>query len=120
VEGAAKIYVRLSGGKGSYANIHAGDPRSDLAVLRLLDSSVFPVPFLRPASSQLRKGQLILTMTNPFAPGFRDASPRASWGIISNLRQKLPQGSAQTEQDKWTLNQLGTLLQIDRSLPIGS
>jgi len=120
IEGAAKIYIRLPGGKGSYANIHAGDIRSDLAVLRLVDSSILPVPFLRPTSSQVRKGQLILTMINPFAPGFRDASPRASWGIISNLHQKLPQNSSPWEQDKWTLHQLATLIQIDRSLPMGS
>ncbi len=120
VEGTAKIYVRLPGGKGSYANIHAGDIRSDLAMLRLVDSSLLPVPFLRPTSSQVRKGQLILTMTNPFAPGFRNASPRASWGIVNNLHQKLPQKSTPTEQDKWTFNQVGTFIQIDRSLPMGS
>jgi serine protease Do len=120
VEGASKIYVRLPGGKGSFANIHAGDARCDLAVLRLIDSSILPVPFLRPTSGQVRKGQLILTMTNAFAPGFRDASPRAAWGIISNLHQKLPKSSSPWEQDKWTLHQLGTLIQIDRSLPIGS
>src|SRR5438132_4222275 len=88
VQDAAKIYVRLPGGKGSYANIHAGDSRCDLAVLRLLDSSLAPLPFLRPGNGQVQKGQLILTLANPFAPGFRDASPRAGWGIISNLRQK--------------------------------
>jgi serine protease Do len=119
VEGASKIYVRLPGGKGSFANIHAGDARCDLAVLRLLDSSILPVLFLRPTSGQVRKGQLILTMTNAFAPGFRDTSPSAAWGIISNLHQKLPQNSSPREQD-WTLNQLGTFIQIDRSLPIGS
>src|SRR5262249_9397236 len=39
VKNATKIYVRLPGGgrRGSWANIHASDPRSDLAVLKLLD-----------------------------------------------------------------------------------
>jgi serine protease Do len=59
-------------------------------------------------------------MTNAFAPGFRDANPHAAWGIISNLHQKLPQNSSTREQDNWTVNQLGTFIQIDRSLPIGS
>src|SRR5205085_761100 len=37
VKHATKVYVRFSGGRGSWANIHSADPRSDLAVLRLLD-----------------------------------------------------------------------------------
>src|SRR5260370_39264947 len=37
VREATKIYVRVAGGKGSYADIYAADPRSALAVLRLLD-----------------------------------------------------------------------------------
>src|SRR5262245_47088945 len=37
VRGATKVYVRLPGNRGSYADIHACDPRSDLAVLKLLD-----------------------------------------------------------------------------------
>jgi len=43
VRDATKVYVRLPGKKGSYADIHAADPRSDLAVLRLLDPSVGPL-----------------------------------------------------------------------------
>jgi serine protease Do len=120
VRDAAKIYVRHPGGKGSYANIYAGDARSDLAVLRLLDSKAQPVPFLRPGNGQVRKGQLILTLTNPYAPGFRDASPRASWGIVSNLRQKNPHRPLLQELDRWTLHHYGTLIQTDRSLPVGS
>ena len=36
VAGATKIHVFLPGGVGSYADIHAADARSDLAVLKLL------------------------------------------------------------------------------------
>jgi serine protease Do len=120
VRDATKIYVRLPGGKGSYANIHSGDSRSDLAVLRLLDSSVLPLPHLRPSGSEVRKGQLILTMVNPFAPGFRHAKPRASWGIVSNLRQKPPPKLKREDQATMPLYHFGTLIQSDRSLPIGS
>src|SRR5262245_3799447 len=35
VRNATKVFVRLPGGKESWADIHASDPRSDLAVLRL-------------------------------------------------------------------------------------
>src|SRR5262249_8500821 len=37
VRNAPKIFIRLPGGAGSWADIHASDPRSDLAVLRLLE-----------------------------------------------------------------------------------
>lgn len=37
IEGATKVYVRTAAGTGSYADIHAADARSDLAVLKLLD-----------------------------------------------------------------------------------
>ena len=34
IHDATKIYVRLPGGRGSWADVHAADPRSDLAVFR--------------------------------------------------------------------------------------
>src|SRR5207249_3082413 len=37
VRNATRVYVRVPGGRGSWADIHAADPRSDLAVLKLLD-----------------------------------------------------------------------------------
>lgn len=56
VKDAVKIYVRFPGGKGSYADIHALDGRSDLAVLRLIEK----VPDLKPLkigdASNLKKG----------------------------------------------------------------
>ena len=45
VHNAAKIYVRLPGGHGNWADIHAADPRSGLAVLKLLD--MVPDPRLK-------------------------------------------------------------------------
>ena len=33
------------------------------------------------------RGQFVLSIANPYAAGFRDGQPSASWGIISNLRQ---------------------------------
>src|SRR5207253_5161210 len=79
VRDATKVYVRLPGGKGSYADIHAADPRSDLAVLKLLDPQVRPAALKLGDGSRLRKGQFILSLANPFAAGFRDGSPSASW-----------------------------------------
>jgi serine protease Do len=124
VQGAAKVYVRLPGGRGSYADIHALDPRSDLAVLRLLA----PLTDLRPIAlgdgGKVRKGQFVIALANPFAAGFRDGSPSASWGIVSNLRRRAPGNPSEmlyneTERAKITLHHFGTLIQTDARLNLG-
>jgi serine protease Do len=119
VRGATKIYVRLPGNRGSYADIYAGDPRSDLAVLKLID----PVPDLKALKfgdgGKVRKGQFVLTLSNPFAAGFRDGSPSASWGIVSNLRRRAPGPTNETDRGKLTLHHYGTLIQTDTRLTLG-
>src|SRR5260370_33414738 len=72
VRDATKIFVRLPGKTGWYANIHAADERSDLAVLKLIDLQQ-KLPALPVGDgSTLRKGQFILALANPFEAGFRD------------------------------------------------
>jgi serine protease Do len=122
VRKAAKIYVRLPGNRGSWADIHAADPRSDLAVLRLLD----PVPNLKALKlgdgSKLRKGDFLLSLSNPFAAGFRDGSPSASWGIVSNLRRRstgLLSEMDHSDRSRLPLHCFGTLLQTDTRLNLG-
>src|SRR5262249_40067309 len=67
---------------------------------------------------KVRKGQFVLSLANPFAAGFRDGSPSASWGIISNLRRRAP--TQQKEEDRTkTLHHYGTLLQTDARLHLG-
>src|SRR5262249_15225794 len=97
VRDATKVYVRLPGDKGSYANILAADPRSDLAVLRLINPRLQVQP-LHFGDGALRKGQLVLSLANPFAAGFRDGSPSASWGIVSNLRRRSPGAPREDER----------------------
>lgn len=121
VRDATKIYVRLPGGRGSYADIHAADYRSDLAVLRLLDVKT-PLKAIKLGDGgKVRKGQLVLSIANPFAAGFRDGSPSASWGIVSNLRQKYPGPTKEEDRSKPTpiLHQYGTLIQTDARLNLG-
>jgi S1-C subfamily serine protease len=119
VRRATKIYVRLPGRRGSWADIHASDPRSDLAVLRLLER----VPDLRPLKigdgSKLRKGSFVLSLSNPFAAGFRDGSPSASWGIVSNLRRRSSGQTSEMDRNRGTLHQYGTLIQTDTRLNVG-
>jgi serine protease Do len=118
VSEAAKIFVRLPDGTGSYADIHAADPRSDLAVLRLLA----PHPRLKVISfgdgSKCARGQFILSIANPYAAGFRDGKPSASWGIISNLRRHAPAEPSEVLRAK-TLDKYGILLQMDARLNLG-
>jgi S1-C subfamily serine protease len=119
VRNATKIFVRLPGDKGSYADIHAADPRSDLAVLKLIE----PVGKLKAIKlgdgGKARKGQWVLSLANPFAAGFRDGAPSASWGIISNVRRR-PAGSPnELDRINKSLYQHGILIQSDVKLNVG-
>lgn len=118
VRDAAKIYVRLPGDKGSYADIHAADSRSDLAVLKLIKPPAGLRAIKIGQGGKVKKGQWVLTLANPFAAGFRDGSPSASWGIISNLRRRAPGNPDETNRPK-TLHHYGTLIQTDARLNLG-
>ncbi len=143
VRNATKIYVRLppspplprnggreeadptsrSASRGSWADIHAFDPRSDLAVLRLIDR----VPNLQALKlgdgSKLRKGDFVLSLSNPFAAGFHDGSPSASWGIVSNLRRRatgaLSDVPSVDRNAKLPLYCFNTLIQTDTRMNLG-
>ncbi len=118
VRDATKIYVRLPGDKAGYAAIHAADQRSDLAVLQL-PKHLLPVKALKMGDGgKVRKGQFVLSLANPFASGFRDGSPSASWGILSNIRRRGPGNPREDERVK-QLHQYGTLLQTDARLNLG-
>jgi S1-C subfamily serine protease len=118
VQNATKIYVRLPGGRGSYADIHAADVRSDLAVLKLLR----PVDFLKAVpmgdADKCARGQFVLSIANPFAAGFRDGQPSASWGILSNIRRRVPGTPNELGRIK-PLHHYGILLQTDARLSLG-
>lgn len=120
VRDARKIFVRLPEG-GAYADIHAADPRSDLAVLRLLTPAMALRAVRLGDGGHVRKGQLVLSVANPFAAGFRDGSPSASWGIVSNVRRRLPTKplARETDRAQLTLHHYGTLLQTDARLNAG-
>jgi S1-C subfamily serine protease len=118
VRGATKLYVRLPGGKGSYANIHAADPRSDLAVLQLINK--IPLKAIKLGDGgKARKGQMVLTIGNPYAAGYPDGSPSASWGIISNIRRRAPDKNRTELANRKPLHIYGTLLQTDARLNLG-
>jgi serine protease Do len=118
VRNATKVYVRLPGGKGSYADIHAADARSDLAVLRLLDPIADLKPLKRGEGGKARKGHFVVQVTNPWAQGFRDASPIASWDVISDLRRRVG-NPTEADRSRQTLHQYGTLWQLGQRITPG-
>jgi serine protease Do len=120
VHDATRIYVRLPGGKGSYADIHAADPRSDLAVLRLLNAKKMEpfTPIRLGDAGKMERGHFVLSIANVFAAGFRDGQPSASWGILSNIRRRAVASPRDEEQTK-PLHYHGTLLQTDARLHLG-
>jgi S1-C subfamily serine protease len=119
IDGATKVYVRPPGaGRGSYADVVAADARADLAVLRMLTppADLKAVPF--GDGGKVKKGDYVIALANPFAAGFRDGSPSASGGIISNLRRQAAGDPDETKRVK-PLAQYGMLLQTDVRLNAG-
>jgi S1-C subfamily serine protease len=119
VRGATKLYVRLPGNRGSYADIYALDPRCDMAVLKLIDKVSDLKALKLGDGGKVRKGQFVVTLANPFAAGFRDGSPSASWGIVSNMRRRAPGPANELDRAKVTLHHYGTLIQTDARLTLG-
>jgi serine protease Do len=121
VQDATKVFVRLPGGKGSYADIWAADPRSDLAVLKLLDERLSPKAVLPMGNADgLRRGQAVIALANPFAAGLHDGQPSVSTGIISNLRRRVPGRVPVRETSANPLYQFGVLIQTDARIALGS
>jgi serine protease Do len=71
-------------------------------------------------ASNLKKGQIAITLGNPYAIA-RDGEVSASWGIISNLRRKAPpQADESPPQSRPTMHHFGTLIQTDAKLNLGT
>jgi serine protease Do len=126
--GESQIYVRFGDRRGYYAQIVAGDPRSDLAVLGIDYTALGIKPtdlkpiLLRSETSTLEKGQLVLGLGNPYAIA-RDGSATASWGMISNVSRR-PAPTRVREfglpQSDSSIHQFGTLLQVDTRMELGT
>jgi S1-C subfamily serine protease len=89
VEDANKVWVTLPGGKDPYEGELVGqDPDNDIAVLKINapPEELFPVPI--GTSDNLRVGQRVYTLGNPFG-----LEGTLTTGIISNLNRTLPSRS---------------------------
>ncbi|HNS50278.1 MAG TPA: trypsin-like peptidase domain-containing protein [Anaerolineae bacterium] len=66
IEGADEILVTLSGGQVFSAELVGSDPTNDLAVLKVDAGDVLPLPLALGDSGDLRVGQAVLAIGNPF------------------------------------------------------
>lgn len=122
-EGDQKLFVRTSDRKVYPAYIYAADPRSDLAVLKINAAGLKPLTY--DFDGELRKGQFVIGLGNPYAIA-RDGSSSASWGILSNIGRAAQPDRAEEDgedpdrQKRQTVHHLGTLLQLDMRLDLGT
>lgn len=124
VKGASRLLVRAANHQEFDAEIVAGDPRSDLAVIAPAAVDGVPAPKLQPIAlgdaARLRKGSFLLALGNAFNAA-RDGKPSASWGILSNVARRLdPElGEMNFPRRALTLPNYPTLLQLDAKLNLG-
>ena len=116
-------YITTSDRRVYHAWIKAADPRSDLAVLSIDGAdaaSANMAPIRLGDAATLRKGQIVVTLGNPYAIA-RDGQASAGWGIVSNLGRKAPPAPDDTEPGgKTTLYHFGGLIQTDARLHLGT
>lgn len=117
------ILVRFPDRNTAYARIVAADPRSDLAVIRVMQLHSPLMPLKPYAGVPLRKGQLVVGLGNPYAIGREDGSASAALGMIANTARR-PSLAAEPifEEDRASakLHELGMLLAIDMRLNLGT
>lgn len=97
IDGARKVYVHTAQG-GSYADIHAADARSDLAVLRLLQppDGLRPIRFadvllydLPDRKATLAAGRLVVLLAPALRGELRLERPSGAFGSLTNVRHRL-------------------------------
>jgi serine protease Do len=104
------------------AEVAAGDPWTDLAVLKIEAEGLPVMPF--GDASALRRGHFVVALGNPYAIA-RDGQASASLGIVANLQRAAtapeglsePPGSPPIET---SIHRYGTLIQTDAKLNLGS
>lgn len=107
VEDAKTVFVTLPGGKDPYEGEVVGkDPENDIAVLKINapPEELFPVPI--GTSENLRVGQRVYTLGNPFG-----LEGTLTTGIISNLNRTLPSRTG---------HEMKSIIQTDASMNPGN
>lgn len=88
IAGADKIKVRLSDGREFDAEVKGKDVRSDLAIIKIKANNL-PVAELG-NSEDLKIGQWVLAIGNPFGFAIEGSQPTVTVGVISALDRDLP------------------------------
>jgi len=125
-----QLFVKFANRRGAWATIYAADPRSDLAVIVVVEENQFPIdsgpmklsdlkPIKLGDGSKLKKGQLVIALGNSYASA-RDGSASASWGMVSNLFRRPAVPRVSTEKHLDPLYHLGDLIQVDTRLNLGT
>jgi S1-C subfamily serine protease len=110
-------FVTTADRKFYRTRFRGADPRSDLAVLELLNVSKPMVPITLGDAGKLKKGQIVIALGNPYAIA-RDGQASASWGIVANLARK--DGPTLDAVSKPSFHQYGTMIQTDAKLNLGT
>ena len=85
VEGAGALAVRFASGEVLPAQVIGTAPNYDLAVLRVNDTRALPSPIAVGTSDDLKVGQWVFAIGNPFG-----LDQSLTTGIISALKRRLP------------------------------
>ena len=106
VRGAREIYVRLYNGEEYPAGVVGSDDLNDLAVIKIEAPKDFLHPISMGDSAQLRVGQKIHAIGNPFG-----LERTYTVGIVSSLNRQLPTADRRT---------MKSIVQIDAAINPGN
>ncbi len=91
VSGADRILVRLADGREAKGTLTGTAPRSDLAVIKI---DLPNLPFAKLGNSEnLKIGQWVVAIGNPFGHILNNPEPTVTTGVISALHRTLPRTS---------------------------
>jgi len=106
VQGTDTVAVRFASGQVSRARILGTAPNYDLAVLELENARSLPPPLPIGSSADLKVGQLVYAIGNPFG-----LDQSLTLGIISALKRRLPTSSGR---------EIGDVIQTDAAINPGN
>lgn len=89
VSAAEEITVKLPDGREFKAQIKGTDPLNDIAILNIAAENL-PVAELG-NSNDLKIGQIVMAIGNPFGVYLHTSEPTVTMGVISALHRHLPQ-----------------------------
>ncbi len=99
--------------------VKAGDPWTDLAVLKIEADDLEPITF--GDTKNLKKCQIVIALGNPYNIA-RDGDVSVSWGVISNVGRRAPASpdGFRPGSGRETLYHYGGLIQTDAKLNLGT